>query len=343
MGKPVDEQVSDLIRQIERRYRSLNRKRLISHVLIPVGVLLLGSGLFIWLEQQFYFSSASKIILGCLFLAVGIGITFWIRRASQPISLSDFYSSISEDIRQPSLRHALDLSLKSRDRDLKLYRSAVKKNVESVPWRKIQPKIDRQIKELPSSRFFRKVVSGLVLSVFLFTASAFVHPDAFMRTAQFWNDFQKPNPYSFTITPGNTTIEQGGTFEPSIQFDGKAPNELLLGIKTEVENNFRFRPLQETSDGKYTATPTQLNSNSSYFVQMGEFRSDEYRVNVQLRPRFESLSVEVFPPSYTGLDSTTFTYPFSQVQAYRGSERNRKKTWRSSASGSMSFVARQTC
>src|SRR5699024_9779839 len=50
------------------------------------------------------------------------------------------------------------------------------------------------------------------------------------------------------------------------------------------------------------------------------FKSPLYKAEVQLRPRFESLNVQVVPPVYTGLDSISYSYPFSQIQAYQGSE-----------------------
>lgn len=319
MKDPIKQKATTLVEQIERRHRRLEWKRTVSRLLIPLTVVIVGIALVIWLEQQLYFSSSAKMIFGGVMLVLA-GLSLWWNRQDSSLSLSEFYAGISDGIHKPSLKHALDLSLKSRDRHLKLYQSALAKNLESISWDELQDKIDRQVQQLPAARFFRQATGAVGLAALLLTLSAFVNPDAFVRTTQFWNDFQKPNPYTFSVAPGNTTIEQGGSFEPAITFEGAAPDELLLGIKTDIENKFRFRPLHETGDGAYSAEAIQLSSNVSYFVKMGEFSSEQYRVNVQLRPRFESLSVEVYPPDYTGLDSASYRYPFSQVKAYQGSE-----------------------
>ncbi|MDR8393526.1 hypothetical protein NC796_20395 [Aliifodinibius sp. S!AR15-10] len=319
MNEPTSKKAAQLVKQIEHRYNKLKWKRWISRLLLPFSVFIFGIALFIWLEQQVYFSSTTKTVVGLGLLVLGVGVMWW-RKRDRSLSLSEFYASISDGIQQPALKHALDLSLKSRDSHLKLYEYALQKNIESFSWDATKQKIDRQIKDLPDIRFFRHTLGAVGLSLVVLLVSSLVHPDASLRTARFWNDFQKPNPYTFSVAPGNTTIEQGGTFQPSITFDGSVPNELLLGIKTDVEKSFRFRPLQETSESTFTAEAIQLSSNASYYIRMDNFSSEQYGVNVQLRPRFESLSVEVFPPAYTRLDSTKFTYPFSQVKAYQGSE-----------------------
>ncbi|MFH5883274.1 DUF4175 family protein [Halalkalibaculum sp. DA3122] len=320
MKEPIDQKADRLVRRIERRYHRLRRQGIAGRLLLPLSIFFAGIALFTWVEQQLYFSSTIKMAVGGGLLATGGAILWWqLKKASSP-SLYEFYARLSDDIDTPALKHALDLSLKSRDRHLKLYRSALKKNLESISWNEIHDRVDRKLKQLPTTRFFHRAAGAVTFSLLLLILSAFVNTEAFLRTARFWNDFQKPNPYTFTVTPGDTTIEQGGTFQPAVTFEGPVPEELLLGIKTDVENKFRYRPLQETAEGTYTAESIRLNADASYFVKMAEFSSGQYEVDVQLRPRFESLSVEIFPPSYTKLDSTTYTYPFSQVKAYQGSE-----------------------
>ncbi|MDZ7691050.1 MAG: hypothetical protein U5K69_07910 [Balneolaceae bacterium] len=298
MSKPSNQKVSELVQQIEKRHRRLNRKRLVNQLLIPLCIVLLGFAVFTWLEQEAYFSSTAKTVSLLALVIGGAAMAFWKNRVGTTLSLSEFYSSVADGIQKPALKHALDLSLKSRDRHLKLYQSAINKNLESVSWEEIKPKINRQVKKLPAAKHFRRLLAAAGAVAMLLLISAFARPDAFMRTAHFWNNFQKPNPYSFTVTPGNTTIEQGGSFQPSITFEGSSPEELLLGLKTEVENNFRFRPLQQSESGTFSTNPIQLSSNASYFIKMGEFTSKQYSARVQLRPRFDCSFVEVFPGVY---------------------------------------------
>ncbi|MDX1640040.1 MAG: DUF4175 family protein, partial [Balneolaceae bacterium] len=319
MDTSVDNNVSDLVRQIERRYRKLRRKQLLTQLLQPLSLVLAGMVLLVWLEDFVYFSALTKSIAGGLLLVAAFSLFRWRKARQEDLSMDRFYELVSDEIEKPELKHALDLTLKSRDSHLKLYKAALRKNLEAVTWNNIQSRIDREIAAFPSSGMFRRTLGALGIAVLVAGLSAVVHPGAFVRTAQFWNTFEKPNPYQFAVLPGNTTIEQGGSFQPAVTFEGPQPEELLLGIKTEVEKEFRFRPLQKAGEGTFESEPVQLSSNATYFIKMGEFSSQNYDVNVQLRPRFESLSVELFPPKYTRLDSSRVTYPFSQVRAYQGS------------------------
>lgn len=320
---PDDRKIGPLIRNIRRLYRRFNRKKLISRFLLSLAGFLLVFCLLIWIEQQQYFSTALKT----LFWAAGLALAILLFIAARQIfstdtdSFTSFYSKVSNAIGLPPLRHAFDLALYSRDTDLKLYSTALNRNIREISWEELQPAIKTYLKDLPATGMFRLSLGVVAVSLGLFIASGLIYSEALVRSARFWDQYQKPNPYSFTLHPGNTTIEQGTAFRPEISFEGAVPEELLLGIKTEVEEQFRFRPLRETGTGTatFTSEPVNLSTNATYFVRMDAFRSPQYRVKVQLRPRFESLTAILFPPDYTGLDSTRFTYPFSQIKAYRGS------------------------
>lgn len=315
------EKTGRLIQHLKRRYRRVKKKRLAARFLISISVFLAGFSLLVWFEQQVYFSSTGKILWSSGLVIFGILSFYWWNRAVSVSSgtFPGFYSAISQATQLPSLKHAFDLKLYSRDSHLRLYSAALKRNIEDISWEKARPGIHAHIKNLPESKLFRQSLGAIVLSGAMLAFSGLTHTDALIRSARLWQDFQKPNPYSFTILPGNTTIEQGSAFQPEISFKGPVPELLLMGIKTDVEEKFRFRPLRRKTGGIFTPDPVNLSSNATYFVRMDEFNSGRYEVRVQLRPRFESLTVTVSPPDYTKLDSTIYTYPFSRIKAYEGS------------------------
>ena len=53
---------------------------------------------------------------------------------------------------------------------------------------------------------------------------------------------------------------------------------------------------------------------------MDGFKTEIFEINVQLRPRLTEFNLAIIPPRYTGLDSSLYEYPFSQVQGIQGSE-----------------------
>jgi len=329
---PDDPKFERLIQYLRRRYRGFVRKKWLSQALAFLAVLVFLFSLMVWVEQQSYLSSAAKTVYLVAALLLSLLSVWGIRRILTSDSFTGFYSRVSDALELPSLRHGFDLALFERDAGLKLYPVALSRNMGDVSLEELRAGVGNYLNKLPVIKIFRVSLVAAAVSFGLLIFSGLTHSDALMRSARFWADYQKPNPYSFTLLPGNTTIEQGGSFQPEIRFEGALPEELLLGIKTDVEETYRYRPMQQVESEAATANgtdpaifrsdPVNLSSNAAYFVRMDGFRSPQYSVDVQLRPRFESLTVTLFPPEYTGLDSTKFTYPFSQVRAYRGSRMN---------------------
>jgi ABC-type transporter Mla subunit MlaD len=144
--------------------------------------------------------------------------------------------------------------------------------------------------------------------------------DAINRSLTFWTEFEKPNPFNYVISPGNITLEHGSSFTPKAEFSGNVPGELLLAIKSDIETEYRYRPMRSTDVGLFESQPVELTNNSAYYVKMDDFRSEVFTVDVQLLPRFEELSVTIQPPAYTRLPAEIVSYPFARVRAIRGSE-----------------------
>ncbi|MGF1669517.1 MAG: DUF4175 family protein, partial [Balneolaceae bacterium] len=106
-----------------------------------------------------------------------------------------------------------------------------------------------------------------------------------------------------------------------ISFTGPEPSELFFALKTDIEDEFRLRPMRKIgAESAYLAQPVEMTSDAEYKIIMDEFESQRFRVEVQQRPRFDSLIVQIQPPSYTGLSGEIQYYPFSRIQAYKGAE-----------------------
>jgi len=101
--------------------------------------------------------------------------------------------------------------------------------------------------------------------------------------------------------------------------DGNLPDNVILEYKTEVEESYRQRQVQQAESGRFLSSEIDLINNITYRFEMDGFYSDEHRVYVQLQPRFDDLVVTVHPPAYTGLSENRLEYPFSQINLYPGS------------------------
>jgi len=234
---------------------------------------------------------------------------------------TQFYAQFSNANNLLPLKYAFDLKLHSRNENLRLFRAAISNNIGQISRDEVRQRLKDYLSKTPEKKQLRLSSTLLTALLVLLVALGALNTDAFWRSTYFWKAYRQPNPYQFSVTPGNTTIEQGTTFTPVIHFNGAVPEELSLAIKTDVETNFRNRPLiqSENQQGEFTTEPITLNTDARYFVVMDGFESERYSVQVQLRPRFESLTLNVVPPGYTGLDSTRYQYPFSNIRAYRGS------------------------
>ena len=102
--------------------------------------------------------------------------------------------------------------------------------------------------------------------------------------------------------------------------NGYLPSESVLEFKTDVEENYRQRQMQELENGYFESSGIELTNDVTYRVTMDGFESEEYRIDVQLQPRFDQLTASVTPPAYTGLPVSEYEYPFSEISLYPGSE-----------------------
>ena len=319
-GKTPSTKLQKLLETLRSAHRRQQRMLAWAMMLSGLAVVIGGFLILLLLEKEFFMPAAVKITLGVLMLAGAVAVAFLLRKRHQSRTFQQFYSRLSDELELPPLKYAVDLDLHARNRGLSLHQAAIDHNIRDLPEQELGRKIKDYLKNSREKVWLRTASLSTILAFTLLVAGGFLAPDAMNRSALFWQSFEQPNPFSFTIIPGDTTIEQGTVFRPKIRYEGTHPGELSLALRTEVEKQFRYRPMEPQTGDTYLSVPVSLNTSAEYFVLMDGFQSERHRVNVQLRPRFETLSVIVTPPSYTGLDTSRFEYPFHQVQAYEGSE-----------------------
>ena len=305
---------------VEDGFQYLLRTRIFSLLLSFFTVLLLGILLGGVSEYLFYLPSAVKMTLVSLSVLAAAGITIYLYGTSQLPDFKAFYKQFSRQRDIPQLTDALDLYYEESGGETGLSRAAIRQNLASLDPKNLSEAVTEYTARHRLYRMYRTGLKALGAVLLLLVAFASLKPDAMSRFADLGTTYTPPNPYDYTIEPGSVTMEQGQSFTPGIRFEEETPENLALAFKTNVEEEYRQRQALQMENGHATFSSVSLTANGSYYFVMDGFESQKHTVSVQLRPRFEQLRVSVIPPSYTGLDSSSYSYPFSQIRAYRGSQ-----------------------
>lgn len=305
-------------RQLKDAYYSLLSKK--NRAIFLKAFLILFSGLtaLIISEQIFYLSTATKTV--CLLsLLVLMVIAIWRgSTGTKNEQFNQFYRAFSRQSQLPELKDTLDLEKNSQG-NRALVDAAILQNLRKIEPERLQNSLTEYIQSSESYNTYSVLLKIGIAVLIVFGITAFNFDSASHRTFTFWENFDKPNPYYYTVTPGNVTIEQGSPFRVDVVYEGDLiPNEVTLKIKTAVEEDFRIR-VMEHSENSFSSIPLDLNNDLQYFIEMDGYESELFRADVQLRPRFSELQAKIIPPAYTKLDSSIVNYPLSQVRAYEGS------------------------
>jgi len=312
--------VNRFIGIVQQSFRQLYRKHLVAISGVVLTIFFAGLALTGILEFLFYLPATLKIICIALLIILITGLAiYYYRKLSYP-SFSEFYHQFSKRYANPQLSDALDLYFNAGDQQSSLHRAAIRQNLEEIQPQTIKAHFDRFLKEHPVHVYYRNGLLGTILSLLLLTGFTAFQPSAMNRLAHPWISYSPPNPYNYIVEPGTVTLEQGESFTPKIQFKNNLPEQVSLAFKTDIEKEFRSRDAVSVKDQQATFSSISLTINGSYYFTMDGFKSKKHRITVQLRPRLEQLTVQVIPPTYTGLDSTKYTYPFSQLSTYPGSQ-----------------------
>jgi len=313
-------EAKNLIKSLQLKHQKLLRERKLVALFLFMGIAISGFAIFAFLEQWNYFPPLVKSV--SLFATIILSL-FSGYFAYKKYTLDDFfgfYRTFFRSKKYPELLHAIDLFLYKKENNSPFYELAIQKNLEKVNRKKLNGDLAQFTSGQPVHKFMQVAVIVLLTASSMFSVNLFTNNEAVERTVRFWEEFEKPNPFTYTISPESQTMEHGNELVPEIKFIGMEPNTLFLALKTGIEDEFRLRPMQKTdSDSVYRAQPLELTSNAVYKIIMDEFDSKTFQIDVQLRPRFESLTAIIQPPVYTGLSGEELEYPFTRIPAYRGS------------------------
>lgn len=307
-------------RQVQAGYRTYLRRRRLALVLLPLAVLLAGFALLYGLEAGNYLGGMVKSTIAVTTIICSIAAIYQVARRLPSMNFREYYDRVSRHCGIEELRNLLDLAAGFRSDSSKLKDAALQQNFERIEQTDLDSKLQQYNRESKTSAMITYGLYSVMLPVIALSVLIHLQPDGLNRSLQFWQAFERPNPYNYRIEPGSTILEQGSSFQVSIDFEGdQVPGDVHLSLRTGIENRFRPQRMQKIGDNRFFSDFIDLFNDLDYYVEMDGFRSEIHTLQVQLLPRFRDLVVIVTPPSYTRLESVVYTYPFSRIEAYPGS------------------------
>lgn len=312
--------MKEIVDLLIEAHQKLQQQRTISVIVYGLGFFLIGLGLLILLEKSLFLSSGFKTGLLGFILLIAAWVGYWIHTKTGITSFQQFYEDFLTDSKQKSLLSAVDLYLNAEQKKSRFYEAAINSNLQPVEKSQFRNQLKHYLNQRNETTLYRTgryIFIGTVIYILFLSIS---YPAETVRAVTFWNTFIQPNPYHYTVTPGDTTVEVGSTLEVGILFSENAvPDQALFMYKTDLEEVFRERPMISTNVTLFKSRTIELNQSIDYRFEMDGFFSDTYRIDVQHQPRFDELIATVTPPSYTGLQENTLEYPFTQINLYSGS------------------------
>src|SRR5690554_2068157 len=304
---------------LEKGYTGLNRNSALSPVIYSLAFFMGMLSLLLVLESSLYFTALTKTTTIISSIVLSSVLLYKLRKTSSYSDFKDFYRRFCSFANLRELNYSIDLLTSDNTSSPALVKAAIDSNLAQVDSELFTSKLNEFLNsQLGNINYTRSIIassSNLVVLIIL----GFIFSAGSTRLAYFWKSFNAPNPYSYIVFPGDTTYEQGSPFSARAIFsDRDKPREVVLRIKTEVEEEFRSISMV-FADTSYQSVPININNDMEYYIEMDGFKSPTYKANVQLRPRFSSLKAQIIPPVYTKLDSTIQAYPFSQIEALQGS------------------------
>ncbi|TYP95609.1 hypothetical protein LX73_0924 [Fodinibius salinus] len=320
----VDEQTYErmqhLISVIQKHLTSLvRRKRMLVGFLffiISLGGLLLGS----IAETVFFFPAWIKVSIWLLLVVSATASSLYLYSNLPDRSFETFYHQFGKYHNLPWLSNALDLYYDDTTDHSPLHDAAIRQNLDNLSTDEVHTKLKDFINDHRIYNWFQKATAALTVIVITLISFAIWQPATINRMLHAGTNYMPPNPYQFTIDPGSITLEQGSSITPNITFQGDIPENISLAFKTDIEKEFRRRKANSVNNKTARFSPVSISADGKYYITMDGFKSKTFDISVQLRPRFEELQAKVVPPPYTRLDTSSYRYPFSKIQAYKGSK-----------------------
>lgn len=121
-----------------------------------------------------------------------------------------------------------------------------------------------------------------------------------------------------SVTPGDTSIEKGGSLVVLAKFGGEVPAEAVLVVRPANEPERRIPLMKNLDDPIFGTSVPDIKDALTYRIEYGGETTRDFRVSVFEYPRLERADAKVTYPEYTGLAEKTIE-DTRRVSAVEGS------------------------
>lgn len=148
-----------------------------------------------------------------------------------------------------------------------------------------------------SRKFLKVTILFFLLFILLFFVPSFQY--ASYRLIHYQQNFVLPQKFYFIIEPGNKSVTKGDNVTIFLKVTDASVSNINFYYKDETLTNYEIRKLTKDSSGFFKFYFEQINSSILYYAEADGVQSDEFQITVIERPLIKSLSLQIFPPSYT--------------------------------------------
>jgi hypothetical protein len=302
-GKTDYTELKQIISSVRNRWRLRVALRGLAVVLAGSLVAFL---FFTFVMDQFRYSPPTILIVRILAVLALISLT--VRYLVLPLMkrISDEQIALYIEEYDPSLKTALlsavEFSSKAdsieySDGSPDLVRSLIRSVVKKCYLAAYDVSVGRQALNRAAA-WFMIVTSLSALMVIL--SPPFIRYGA--RAIVMWGEEEAVNPYSISVSPGDTTLSKGADQQISAHLVGFNSDRAVISIRENEGSDWQRWPM--VADGAtddYLFIMFDLSGDLEYFVESSGVRSDTYTIGVKERPFVDYLELEYRFPAYTGL------------------------------------------
>ncbi|NBB77411.1 MAG: hypothetical protein GVY02_08530, partial [Bacteroidetes bacterium] len=258
-----------IVSVLQAGYKRLQRAARLSSVLYFFLFLIVGWLLLAVAESRFYMSGWGKSLTLFAVFVLSIAAVFTLIRNRGKMGFKEFYEQFFKISGLKNELSAIDLHLDQSQSKSRFYNAAISRNLEAADPDDLQKRLREHVNGLPPYARFRLGSLLLAAAVIILGTFSYLYPSESIRTLHFWKGYSQPNPYTFVVAPGDTTIEHGTPASISANFSTDVvPDNVVLQFKTDVEENFRERRMVAISDGLFESQELEPTSDLTYRVSM---------------------------------------------------------------------------
>lgn len=291
-----------LILKIDEFTRKYYLNQFLRGMIWYVGMLTAVFLAFNLLENYFYFGKSVRKVLFYSFIGLSLGtFYYWMVRPLMHYFRLGKLISHEEASRiigthfsdvQDKLLNVLQLKSQSvafTDRSLIEASIAQKaRELQPVPFVKA---VDLQ----KNRRYLRYAIWPLLMLFSILLLAPSLIKDPTKRLIQNDQEFTKAAPFNFVLENENLEALQNSDFELKVKTKGKyLPAEVFVEY-----DHFRYR-LRKTSQDEFVYTFSNVQKDLPFRIFSGDVSSEEFKLNVILKPLISEFDVKLEYPAYTG-------------------------------------------